>query len=197
MFFFCLASFYCHKTHQPQSCTQFAAQVRTSKQSRVQSRIESYSLQVRAVPIHRMTAAGSRKVQVCKHQGDEAERKRYESHNPSGCWSNPEWFPLFPSFFFFFWLLLSQTTRRSQHPSGHQESASSTSATSFGIRVPQFKPHRDERTRSGIFTLSQFCVLLSLSYCFQARLSFKTAGERAKQAAKFTYIGVYCRLVSC
>ncbi|MEQ2303703.1 hypothetical protein AMECASPLE_019639 [Ameca splendens] len=64
-----------------------------------------------------MTAAGSRKVQVCKRQGDEAERKRYESHNSSGCWFNPAWFPLMPCLF----LAPSvQTTSRSQHPSGQE-----------------------------------------------------------------------------
>lgn len=31
-----------------------------------------------------MPVAGSRQVQVCKRQRDEAERKRCESHNPSG-----------------------------------------------------------------------------------------------------------------
>lgn len=64
--------------------------------------------EVRAVPVHRMPVVGSRQVQVCKHQRDEAERKRCESHNPSG--ARPAPVPsASPS--------LSQVTRRSQHPS--------------------------------------------------------------------------------
>ena len=56
-----------------------------------------------------MPVVGSRQVQVSKHQREEAERKRCESHNPSG--ARPALVPLF---------LLSQAACRSQHPSGQK-----------------------------------------------------------------------------
>lgn len=63
-----------------------------------------------------MPIAGSRKVQVCKRQRDEAEGKRCESHNPSA--AQPVLVPPLPSASP---LLLSQATRHSQHPSGQEE----------------------------------------------------------------------------
>lgn len=44
---------------------------------------------VRAVPVHRMPVAASRQVQVGKHQGDETDGKRCESHSPSDSLSFP------------------------------------------------------------------------------------------------------------
>ena len=73
-----------------------------------------HSLYVGAVPVHRMPVAGSRQVQVCERQRDEAERKRCESHNPPPSAARPALDPL--SFLYASPLRLSQATRRSQHP---------------------------------------------------------------------------------
>ncbi|MED6271348.1 hypothetical protein CHARACLAT_019314 [Characodon lateralis] len=76
-----------------------------------------------------------------------------------------------------FWLLLSQTTRRSQHPSGQERVFNFSDfceTTSSSIQTPS----RRENLFRHLY-LSQFCVLSSLSFCFQSQLSFKTGDEKA------------------
>lgn len=48
-----------------------------------------YSQEVGAVPVHRVSVAGSRQVQVGERQRGEAEEDRCESHNPSGARPSP------------------------------------------------------------------------------------------------------------
>lgn len=120
--------------------------------------------QVWTVPVYRMPIAGSRKVQVCKRQRDEAEGERCESHNPSA--AQPVLVPPLPSASP---LLLSQATRHSQHPSGEKEEEEEKEKENTPFQVPvtlttgwigvtckwlrvlQLKSHCDE-THLGIFT---------------------------------------------
>lgn len=134
-----------------------------------------------------MPVVGSRQVQVCKRQRDEAERKRCESHNPSGTrpalvlLSLPSASPL----------LLSQAARRSQHPSGQRDLFKFPvtliiRATFERLRVLQLKSHRDE-THLGTFTLATSiwtsfsrarCALSSRTFCLASLLLIRATKHR-------------------
>lgn len=86
--------------------------------------------------------------------------------------------PLPPLFFFFFCLLLSQMTGRSQHPSD-QEPVFNFSDFSKAQRSSIQAPSRKKTS-----LLQPKSLLLSLSFCSQSKLSFKTAGQKAKSQKK-------------